>query len=320
MIKYPPANYIRRIEIDALFGEQNVRIEKNAASDPRILVVYGKNGTGKTTILRIVRSLISGEDSAGHRTRLAKLPFARASVHLEGGTTIEAKRKDGIQGAFDWSVKRANSADALHMHLRPRRGRIASEDWDANQNAKYVQIIQELESLLPEVMFLDDKRTFYRQDESEWQPVVRTLSDGRIISVTEDGDEAETDPVLVGLKSVTNSIRREALMLSNRGNQDAQSIYTEMVKGVSSYPSTRSQSSDELKARLVELEKKSRELSSYGLVAVSEHSELLTAIQQSDDVAIQLVSALIVPYVQSLSARLSAIETLHKNIDSWEVT
>lgn len=316
MINFPPANYVRQIEIDGLFGEQDIRITKDPASDPRIFVLYGKNGSGKTTILKILTSLISAEVNAGHRTRLAKLPFARASVHLDGGVVIEAKKKEGSPGAFDWSIRRPNSAESLHLHMRPRRGRIMSDDWDSTQRQRYDQMTRELQSLNFEVMFLDDKRTFYRElDYREVRPQ-RVQVDARDIG-GEDLEELESDPVHIGLKTVANSIRREAILLSNRGNQNAQSIYTSLVKGVSSFPESQPSSSETLRARLTELEESSRALSSYGLVAGAEHSELLAALNQANDTTLPLVRAVLSPYVESLSARLSAIEALHKQLDSW---
>ncbi|MBB4725779.1 AAA family ATPase [Xanthomonas euvesicatoria] len=317
MINFPPANYVRRIEIDDLFGERKeIRIARDSSSDPRVFVLYGRNGSGKTTILKILNSLISAEDNAGHRTRLAKIPFTRASVHLDGGTVIEAKKKDGMLGAYDWSIKRPNSAESFHLNLRPRRGRIAAEDWDLTQQQRYSQMTRELQSLNNGVIFLDDRRTFTRELD------YRKNRNSRIHLIesdfsTEDVEDIETDPVYVGLKAVANSIRREAILLSNRGNQNAQSIYTTLVKGISSFPEIEPNSSDDLRERLKELENSSRVLSLYGLGSVAEHSELLNALDQANDKNLPLVRAVLNPYVESLSARLLEIGKLHKQIDSW---
>lgn len=316
MINFPPASYIRRIEIDSLFGDQKIRIEQHPASDPRVFVLYGKNGSGKTTILNILTSLISAEDNVGHRTRLAKIPFVRASVHLDGGVVIEAKKKEGLLGAYDWSIKRANSIESLHLNLRPRRGRIMADEWDRAQLQRYEQMTGELRSLHNDVIFLDDKRTFNRHRDYRHTRNLLSHAEGRDFG-GEEVDDIESDPVHVGLKSVANSIRREAILLSNRGNQNAQSIYTALVKEVSSFPESGPSYSDDIRNRLIELEKSSRVLSSYGLVAVAEHSELSAALDKANHKTLPLVTAVLNPYVESLSARLSEIETLHKQLDSW---
>jgi hypothetical protein len=106
----------------------------------------------------------------------------------------------------------------------------------------------------------------------------------------EDADDTRADPVHLGLTTLANSIRREALLLSNRGNQNAQSIYTTLVKGISSFPEIRTNPEGELRGRLEELETKSRALSLYGLVSVAEHSELLGALDQATEQNLPLVT------------------------------
>lgn len=317
MTDFPPANYVRRIEIDDLFGERKeIRLEKDGASDPRVFVLYGRNGSGKTTILRIINSLISAEDGVGHRTRLAKIPFSRARVYLDGGTIIEARKKDGLLGAYDWSIYRPNSPESYHLNLKPHRGRISVDDWDLTQQLRYKQMTSELQSLNHDVIFLDDRRTFI----SDIEYTNRRYSPVHAIEKEfgdEDADDTRADPVHLGLTTLANSIRREALLLSNRGNQNAQSIYTTLVKGISSFPEIRTNPEGELRGRLEELETKSRALSLYGLVSVAEHSELLGALDQATEQNLPLVNAVLNPYVESLSARLLEIGKLHEQLDSW---
>lgn len=323
MKNYPPASYITSIEIDKLFGDENVRLEVNSSNDPRILVMYGNNGTGKTTVLSIVRSLLSAEDDAGHRTRLANLPFSRAAIKLSGGVQVEAKKKDGARGAFDWSLSRSGVSESIHLNLKPRRGRISAEEWDPQQRHRYAMITSELRSLIPEIVYLDDKRTFYDQEEmfGKERIVERVLNDGRRIRtlIHDDSPDDDSDPVYFGLRDMVNSIRREALMLANRGNVDAQSIYTSLVKGVAAYPENKVDAKDVLAQKLQNLQKRSVAVSAYGLVASVDHADMLGVLNSASADRMEIMGAVISPYVESLSARLSAVETLHKEIDSWIV-
>lgn len=321
MKNYPPASYIEAIEIDGLFGEESVRLHAQG-HDPRIVVIYGKNGTGKTTILGIVQSLLSAEDSGGHRTRLAKLPFSRALVKLSGGVQVEAKKKDGVQGAFDWSLKReAASADAIHLNIKPRRNRVLAEDFDSQQQHRYAKIRSELRSLIPQVVFLDDKRTFYdtREVSSRPRAFEKVLPDGSRLRTQyyEEMPDSDRDPVYGGLAEMVNSIRREALMLANRGNLDAQSIYTALVKGVAAHPQSKVEPKEALASRLSDLERRSKAVSAYGLVSSVDHAEMLGVLNAASSERMEMVGAVIGSYVESLSARLAAIESLHKQIDSW---
>src|SRR5712691_5540048 len=68
------------IEVDDLFGLYSYRLGGPDASPEdlsRLLILYGDNGSGKTTILRLVYHMLSKEDDQGHRSYIARVPFRR---------------------------------------------------------------------------------------------------------------------------------------------------------------------------------------------------------------------------------------------------
>jgi ABC-type Mn2+/Zn2+ transport system ATPase subunit len=89
------ARSIRRIEIEKLFGRYNYCVPKKDTEQELspLMLLYGSNGAGKTTILRIVYHLLSVEDDRGHLTYLARVPFRRARVTLGDGAWVEADRR-----------------------------------------------------------------------------------------------------------------------------------------------------------------------------------------------------------------------------------
>lgn len=312
---YPPGNYIRSIEIVDLFGEGDVLINSNAVNDPRILVLYGRNGTGKTTILNIVRSLLSAEDGAGHRSRLSRIQFQRATVTFEGGMFVEAKKRSGLVGSYDWSVGASKrEGPKLQMHLKARGRHVSSSDWDLSQRERYEQIMGILRSLAPEVIFLDDKRTFaFSGRPMEWLPPERRFQ----IEEPEESIPLDLDPVHQALQSILSSVRQEALMLNNRGNDDSLSIYSNILKGMHEFKRSPSSSTEDLLVRLEHLELQSRRFAKYGLATRVDHSEMRQLITVAPNSRIQDVSQVVNAYVDSLTARLHALGDLHEQLDRW---
>lgn len=71
------------IEVEGLFGyiDQKLRTTKeNRDLISRLAILYGENGTGKTTLLRLAFHLLSPRVDRGHKTRLALTPFKSLSI------------------------------------------------------------------------------------------------------------------------------------------------------------------------------------------------------------------------------------------------
>lgn len=317
----PPGCYIESIEIDQLFGETNIQIKAGSSADKRLLIIYGQNGSGKTTILELVRSMLSSDDNAGHRTRICQIPFSRASISLSGGVVVDVKKRDGLLGAYDWSIKKP-SQEPLYLHLKPVSGRISSEAWDPSQGQRHNEMLAELQSIIGTVVSLDDKRTFYVADQHPSRIIERRMPDGKIVRVLDQTSTAEDedDPVYVGLREIVSSVRREALLLSNRGSQGAQSIYTTLInKILSSVHSVSSpvESIEELSRQLIDSEKRSAVLAVYGLTSPVQHEPMLAALAKVEESQREVIANVISPYIESLSARLNAIQSLHDQLYHW---
>ena len=320
-IKSPPGCYIEKIEVEQLFGESDIRIEVAKGADPRLIVIYGQNGSGKTTILELIRSMLSADDNAGHRTRIAQIPFTRASIRLTGGVSIDAKKREGLTGSFDWSIKKPNK-EPLFLYLKSTSGRIIADSWDSVQGQRHAEMLAELQSIVGRVVSLDDKRTFYVPEGASPRIVQRRLSDGRIISYQEPGDRGEddNDPVYIGLTEVVSSVRREALLLSNRGTQGAQSIYTTLINKILANANSEFSAVDpieELARQLTQAEERSRNLSTYGLVAPVQHQPMLDALTKVGSNQQEVIASVVSPYIESLSARFNAVQNLHDELGQW---
>jgi predicted ATP-binding protein involved in virulence len=79
---------IRSIEVEGLFGGFDHRFELDV--DERVTVVYGANGVGKTTILKLVEALLSG------RWRyVADIRFWRLAVTRDESTQVSVCPAEG---------------------------------------------------------------------------------------------------------------------------------------------------------------------------------------------------------------------------------
>jgi hypothetical protein len=125
------ARLISSIRIEKLFGLYTYNIPaKEELSNSAIL--YGDNGVGKSTILRLVFHLLSAGDNRGHRTALYNAEFLKLDVLLTSGVRLTATWKgDGPSrilvleiekneqkiAIWEYMPRRSNTIDAGSIHL-----------------------------------------------------------------------------------------------------------------------------------------------------------------------------------------------------------
>ena len=107
---FNPSNgsIINKIEIKELFYTFSYTISPTATSgfeSGRLLLLYGNNGSGKTTILKLLYHLLNPEPYEGHRHFIGQTPFKEFSVELSDGIIIKAFRnKSAAPGTYNLSV------------------------------------------------------------------------------------------------------------------------------------------------------------------------------------------------------------------------
>jgi predicted ATP-binding protein involved in virulence len=96
----PNLGHLAQVEVRGLFGDRRFRFDLDRR-EPTLLT--GSNGTGKSTILRIIDAIGTGEWHA-----LVRLPFTIASLEFESGETFVCHRShdafevtcDGLSAAL----------------------------------------------------------------------------------------------------------------------------------------------------------------------------------------------------------------------------
>ena len=96
---------VSKIEVEKLFGFYNYTLPNNINSDiSKLMIVYGDNGSGKTTILKLFFYLLSTRDRSGYKTRIAEIKFQRFAVIFQNGIEIGAKRDRASIGTYEYYI------------------------------------------------------------------------------------------------------------------------------------------------------------------------------------------------------------------------
>lgn len=112
---------VSAFEIHGLFGSKYLHVDlAGQGVDPskgrRLSLLYGNNGSGKTTALKLLWHALSSSDKRGHRTHIAKTPFDRFTIYLCRGDVITFVKTAGPVGDFNATVTRSEKKVAEQFY------------------------------------------------------------------------------------------------------------------------------------------------------------------------------------------------------------
>ena len=96
---------VEHISVEELFGVYSYKLPNTSEKGiEKLLIIYGDNGTGKTTILKLFFYLLSTRDKSGYKTKIAETRFKKFVVQLKNGIEIGAKRECSTCGTFTYYI------------------------------------------------------------------------------------------------------------------------------------------------------------------------------------------------------------------------
>lgn len=327
------APLVEQIRVRGLHGRFNYDLNLQASvENARLTLFYGNNGSGKTTILRLVWDLLSPAPTRGHRTRIGEVAFSEFTVLLSDNVTISATRKLASAGPFEietrrkgrlvsrshWPERHAYDDVFDEWPLHTFEARLEALDDDVAEVGRIAlarrKYLSTLEKLGAAPYYLADDRS---TSSDELEPRRATADARRIraqretthsVSVAKGGlpDELERSIGLVNAK-----LRRLALGASVSGSAGANSVYVEVLRklaGTATAPADPIESRRKLINQIRETGTRSRAFESLGLVPKFVSTEFIRAVESVPNPSLGVTSSILKPYLESLTARLDALE------------
>lgn len=325
-------------EVRSLYGRYNYDVEVPAhLLDQRLVLFYGDNGSGKTTVLRLIWHLLSASNNRGHRTSISKVGFRQISLALSNGDLITASRSDPNPGPYTLEVRRSSDAivrsewpssptpfgdwtssqlEAQLAHL-PRELALQAEG--EIQRRKYIEYLAGLE-IRP--YFLADDRIIYG-DELEDSAARRrdtlarrlAASEGRgpAFSSPDDAQGAVVQELETSLRRASEYLRELTLGGNASGSAGANSVYLEVLRRLGHQSEDGNQLpidvKDELTDSIRKLGERSKGFEEFQLVPQFDTPNFVDAVSRlADPSRIAAASDMLSPYLNSLSARLDALQ------------
>jgi energy-coupling factor transporter ATP-binding protein EcfA2 len=321
---------IRRILVRHLFGTYDYDLAPSDKSEnpDRLIILYGDNGSGKTTILRILFHLLAPELGQGHKTALAAIPFSRFEVRLTSGQHLWVQRPEGrLTGAFTIGLRHRGRKEHTAEFRQSERGGIkASPTTDA--------FLQKLSKLDVGLYFLSDDRTvrlaglqgpesaFANAQILEEEMIFYSDLPPHVLRHRTPIEPQERAQQLLAqsLRRAEQWIQSQAVRSSSRGESSVNTLYAEILKRIARLPlnSTGPESTavQALERRIAKLEDRSREYSRYGLQPKFNGKDILRVVKGAPASHVTVVTTVVTPYVESVEKKLDAMERLQRQVHS----
>ena len=231
---------IERIEVDNLFGLYSYDIRSNEVSPNQLIILYGDNGCGKTTILKSIFYLLSVRDEAGDKTRLANTKFKKFIVHINNDISIGAIRNEELIGSYTYIIAQNNNTK-FEVFLQANKTEeneyaINLKD-DSDENQLLLKMYEYIKQLNLSIFYLSyDRKAMYgtrnisQIDLNKRERFPDGLLQSRIRK--QFYDLRVHDPIEITIKNLEDWIRSRAILATKIGDRKTNSIYLELVKKI----------------------------------------------------------------------------------------
>ncbi|WP_445631755.1 AAA family ATPase [Nostoc sp. DSM 114167] len=318
-----------RIEVERLFGKYTYTLEKknnNPYIDSSLIILYGDNGSGKTTILKLLFHLLSTSHNRGHRTFLAKTPFAKFSVFLADKTSIIASRENGVLiGSFRLQLSQGNSI-LFTQDIQAESNNSVKAIQDSLPIYEFYKNILQLQL---SVFLLGDNRVLdsdiFENEDVENEKRLRRIVLSNLGDTLEDKYSINREHALkTSIHRTEEWIREQALRGANQGAENVHSIYEQIIltiiqssgKIVEELPQSSAMLIEELKTH----ENRSKDFSRFGLMPPLEAQKIVQILQSNAQADYSIISRVLKPYLDSVAARFDALQDTQNLLAIFETT
>ncbi len=321
---------IKRIEIRDLFGYYDYTFDMTKIENNKMLILYGDNGSGKTTILKSILFLLSSADKAGHKSGLARISFKKIDITLSNNVTIGASRLNDIIGSYNYYLLEDNVEKYnIFLQADENNDNAINVSDSTEEGKKFHELLKFIKSLNIEIFFLSDSRKQMKtidQPSTSESDLINALSTTKLLFENElkfrkRTNIAEKDILENTIKIFEDWIKEQALKASNYGENKTNTIYLDIVNNIIiPGPEKIEKIEEKIKAiqeLILDISVRSKAYEKVGLITRSEYEQLSKAFNIQNDQKKEIIYNILEPFIKGIKAKLDAQSDLQETLTSF---
>ena len=326
---------IVHIYVEDLFGIFTYSIPVEEMDISKLLILYGNNGAGKTTILQMIFNLLSSQESDGHKTELANTKFRKLEIYLSNGYNVSAYRNDDLIGDYRLSIIENNTKliDVSCNILRDQNHFIVPGG--VKRDAELDNFLNLLRKMKLSIHFLSDDRKVKSNISMILDDTTDKVSISRLphnmlrkmeIGRTQESFSLSDAFLEVAIQRVESWFKHQTLVANSIGQDSLNSIYLKLIENLLEDTTEILPIDDEKNIKisvlnsLENLKIRNEDFIKYKLSRNLNLDKLINVINKTQPSKIKLIENTISPYISGINEKLNAIEETKNIIDVFITT
>ncbi|WP_430466627.1 AAA family ATPase [Winogradskyella ouciana] len=317
---------IKEIKVSKLFGHYNYQLP-NANENKelnKLFILYGDNGSGKTTVLNLIFYLLSTKDKSGYKTKLAQTKFEKFSIKLNNGIEIGALRKNSIIGSYTYYIKKG-TAYVHKLNLKATSENAIRFEQGSDEEKQFLKFLDFIRNLNISIYFLsEDRKTLSSKNSTDYDDEHNLILNTSDIEFSTRYEKIRTKKYLnekrlsleLTVERFIDWIRKQVIQSSKTGETNTLHIYNELVKNVDK-PKEKIPPLSQLLKKIDSLEKQSIKLSEIGLIDELDFKDFKKSIGSVSKENKKSLPGIVQLFINSTNARLDALQGLYDVIDGF---
>jgi len=314
------ASGISHISVSKLFSRYDYDLHLDDDLRQKLAILYGDNGSGKTTILMLAFNLLGHQPGRGHRTAICRIPFSEFRVTFKNGITVSAQRAPGeFIGNFREQVRQGTQtlADA---QFTAKDNKIPLEYPTKKAEHDAAELNRTLKQMNLGLFYLSDDRelisnVFEEPDQPEVDPseMIHYIRQQRFFQARLKAKKPIDMALEAAIEKAEGWVKQQVLSGSQKGEADTNEIYTSIIEKLAGERGRRSAKQfrplEELITAIKSQAERTLQYSRFGITPPADTDRLVRAlakVKQNE----ATISKIAESYVNGLKARLDALQEI----------